>query len=199
MNLRYLGDALDHWKGSIFEALQEEGLLKSFQVDAMASDMEFWKTEDQELYAQLLRIRPTQLVQHRHDLRNDRIQYFSELSATGDIFLDPDTGIRTGAVSYPEHYLTPNELNEAMKQDEERLVIVYQHVRAQLTRQRVESVWTVLDQQQIAFSCTSYESGTAALLFFGIGFRRVKKVHDYLGNFLGRHATNRIGYRPPGR
>jgi len=29
MNLRYLGDALDHWKGSLFERLQRAGLLRS--------------------------------------------------------------------------------------------------------------------------------------------------------------------------
>jgi len=38
MNLRYLGDALDHWKGSLFESLQQANILHDFAVDAMASD-----------------------------------------------------------------------------------------------------------------------------------------------------------------
>jgi hypothetical protein len=34
MNLTFLGDALDHWKGSIFESLQKGGILPDFAVDA---------------------------------------------------------------------------------------------------------------------------------------------------------------------
>ncbi len=194
MNLRYLGDALDHWKGSVFEMLQEEGLVKGLQVDAMCSDKEPWKTDDVELYARLLRIKRAQLMQHRHDLCKDRSKYFSEVSITGDIFLDPDTGIKTGDVRHLEHYLTPNEFFDVMKQDKERLVIVYQHVRAQRTRQRVENVLAILNQRHVAFTCASYESGTVALLFFGAESRRVKRVHDYFANFLGTHAASRIGY-----
>jgi len=46
MNLQFLGDALDHWKGSVFEALQNSLLLKGFRVDAMASDSEKWEQND---------------------------------------------------------------------------------------------------------------------------------------------------------
>lgn len=194
MNLRYLGDALDHWKGSVFEMLQGAGLLKGLQVDAMASDKERWEAADTELYARLLRVGPTKLVQHSRCLLEDRGQYFKELPANGDIFLDPDTGIQTGAVRNPEHYLLPKELYETMKQNKERLVVVYQHVRAQQTRQRVENVLTFLRHQQVAHSCTSYESGTVALLFFGTEFRRVKKIRDHFAQFLGTHAITRIGY-----
>lgn len=40
MNLRYLGDALDYWKGSVFFRLQERGILKDFSVDPMLTDLE---------------------------------------------------------------------------------------------------------------------------------------------------------------
>lgn len=194
MNLRYLGDALDHWKGSIFEILQSEGFLNNLRVDAMASDTELWKTTDTELFARLLRVQPAQIIQHRCDIRKERSRYFKEIPRAGDIFLDPDTGIRTGGVKYPEHYVTPEELSQALKQDEERLIIVYQHVRAQRTRQRVENVLAVLRRQPTSFSCASYESATVALLFFGIGPVRVQNVRDCFVKFLGIHASNRVGY-----
>lgn len=194
MNLRYLGDALDHWKGSLLESLQEEGLLRNLHVDAMASDKESWTATDNALFARLLRIKPEQLVRHHHRLSRDRAKYFSEIPTGGDIFFDPDTGIKTGRVKQSEHYLTPNELCDAMNRDTRRLVIVYQHVRAQRTRQRVESVLKTLGHQQTPLSCASYESATVALLFFGAEKTRVEKVRNYFTKVLGSHATGRIGH-----
>ena len=47
MNREYLGDALDHWKGSMLSNLQAAGLLHHLAVDMMASDE--WK-EDRHHY-----------------------------------------------------------------------------------------------------------------------------------------------------
>lgn len=38
LNLRFLGDALDHWKGSIFERLRDGGIVQNFAVDAAKAD-----------------------------------------------------------------------------------------------------------------------------------------------------------------
>lgn len=56
MNLAFLGDALDHWKGSLFESLQKGGILQNFAVDPMASDLAAWTPEDFSLFSTLLRI-----------------------------------------------------------------------------------------------------------------------------------------------
>jgi hypothetical protein len=39
LNLIYLGDALDHWKGSLFESLQQEKAVQGLAVDPMTSDL----------------------------------------------------------------------------------------------------------------------------------------------------------------
>src|SRR5437667_398781 len=72
MNLRYLGDALDHWKGSLFERLQRAKLLRAFAVDAMATDAEDWQAADLALFADLLRLQPSQILSHRHILETER-------------------------------------------------------------------------------------------------------------------------------
>jgi hypothetical protein len=69
VNLEFLGDALDYWKGSIFLRLQKGGLLKDFSADPMLTDPEDWYAADFELYADLLQIRPNQIFQHKIKLR----------------------------------------------------------------------------------------------------------------------------------
>jgi len=195
MNLQFLGDALDHWKGSVFEALQQSHLLCDFRVDAMASDSEAWRKQDYRLYARLLRVGQHQLVAHENVLSGNRSHYFEEISVDGDLFLDPDTGFKTGRVKKPPQYLTPAEFLFLLERDKDRIVAVYQHVRAIRTRDRVEKVLQVLRRYAgYNFSCTSYESGTAALLFFGLDRRRVEAIREHFHGLLDEHADKRIGH-----
>jgi hypothetical protein len=197
MNRGYLGDALDHWKGSVFEYLQREKLLRNFMVDPMATDDSKWDEHDSRLFAQLLRIEERQLVQHAYELSHDRRQYFAEIPPRGDLFLDPDTGIKTGSVKRIEHYLLPVELFEVLKTEEDRLIVVYQHIRAKRTRTRLETVVETLREQDRQFSCSSYESGTVALLFFSRTGDRAEAVRDCFTRLLGTHSEKRIGYWNP--
>lgn len=194
MNLDYLGDALDHWKGSIFEGLQRDGVLKDFIVDQMATDARLWKPVDSELFVRLLRIKRFQLVSHNHDLCEDRAGYFAEISSKGDLFLDPNTGIKTGSVNRIADYIMPAELIAAMHKDSNRVVIVYQHIRAKKTRERVAEVLAALKKKDKHFYCVSYESGTVALLFLSRSDSRVRIIREYFDQLLGAHAKNRIGH-----
>lgn len=194
MNLQFLGDALDHWKGSVFESLQKSLLLCDFRVDAMASDSAGWRQNEYKLYAKLLRIEQHQVVPHKNILSVDRNKYFNEITVMCDLFLDPDTGIKTGTVKTLSQYLKPAELHYLLERNKNRIVIVYQHVRAKRTRDRVEEVLRALRKEKDGFFCTSYESGTAALLFFGLEPKRIEDVRNYFHSLLGKHGNNRIGY-----
>jgi hypothetical protein len=146
MNLNFLGDALDYWKGAIFTDLRSEKLVSNFRVDAMATDTR--QPTDQTLFARLLRIQESQLISHAYNLRQARRQYFSEISSKGDLFLDPDTGINTGPVKRIEQYLQPSELFEILQANKDRLAIVYQHVRAEKTRQRLDKILATLERER---------------------------------------------------
>lgn len=193
MNLKYLGDALDHWKGSVFEGLQNARILDDFHVDAMASDLIKWPIEDRLLYAKLLRVSSDQIVHHAIKLGDDRKGYFNEITCSGDLFLDPDTGIQTSPVNDARYFLLSGELLNLINADDMRIVAVYQHIRAQVTRIRVEAVLQFIRKQQNTFFCTSYESGTVALLFFGKNHTRIAAVTNYFRDLLGSHAQHRIG------
>jgi hypothetical protein len=192
VNLRYLGDALDHWKGSLFESLQRATLLRDFAVDPMATDAENWQTADFALFAQLLRVRHNQIVSHRHALAIDRESYFREITHQGDLFLDPDTGIATSRVRDVARHLLPAEIHDLLHRQPSRVIAVYQHIRAQRTRDRLEKVLSVLRLPDQLFTSCSYESGTVAMLFFSRDLERVNNIYHYFEEFLGKHAARRI-------
>ena len=112
MNLEYLGDALDHWKGSLFDFLQSERILRHFAVDPMATDRAQWNDADFCLYARLLHINRDQIIQHKAPLLF-RDRYFSEIKRDVDVFLDPDTGIGVG--SPIEKYVKPKDLASLLR------------------------------------------------------------------------------------
>jgi len=192
MNLNFLGDALDHWKGSIFEQLQNANVLMGFAVDAMASDGESWLPDDWELYAKLLRVQQSQFIVHDSNLVADRKSYFNEIGHRGDMFLDPDTGIATSRVNQPSQYLMPDELMDLLSAEKGRIVSVYQHIRARKARDRLEEVIGVIRLRENPFACCSYESGTVAMMFFSRSMKRIQAVVRHFHSELGRHASGRI-------
>jgi hypothetical protein len=190
LNLKYLGDALDHWKGSLFESLQREKLVDDFAVDPMASDLSSWRDEDFQLLARLLRVHRHQVIHHETSL-SDRQRYFDEIKHMRDIFLDPDTGVATGHVTRHEHYVLPNELARLLDHDG-RMVLVYQHVRATKVRARVDAVLLALATATGNVGWCSYESGTVALLCLSKAAERTSLVAAHFGTMLGRHAEGRV-------
>jgi hypothetical protein len=194
MNLLYLGDALDHWKGSLLERLQQARLLTNLAADAMASDALDWTPFDWHLFATLLRIADAQIVGHPTHLANDRAAYFREIAHSTDIFLDPDTGIATSRVPNRSQYLMPFELHGLLAAHPSRVVATYQHIRAVTTRHRLTQIVSVLAEGGHRFSCCSYESSTVAMLFFSSDRDRIEAIHQHHVVLLGRHAIPRTQF-----
>lgn len=190
MNLKYLGDALDYWKGSLFEYLSNEGVLRKFAVDPMASDLLKWTQADFSLFARLLRIDEDQLVRHRVTLRN-RFGYFNEITHKGDLFLDPDTGIATSRVT--EKHILPLEIAALLDKSKDRLLAIYQHqAQGREMSTRVNECLDKLNNDIGRFGWCSYESGTVAMIFISRQPRRTQGVNLALQALLGRHAVKRV-------
>jgi len=190
VNLSFLGDALDHWKGSLFESLQQAGVLRNFAVDAMASDWPAWQPEDVSLFSRLLKIDESQLIKHSVGLAT-REPYFDDIQHTGDVFLDPDIGVATGRVKNVNQYVRPSEIG-LLLHDRDRLLAVYQHVRAQAVSQRVDTVCRALNGAIDGCNWSSYESGTVAMMFLSRSYQRVAEVTTHFRQLLGRHAIGRV-------
>lgn len=189
MNLKFLGDALDHWKGAMFASLRGANALRNFAVDPMANDIGRWRDEDFSLFAGLLQIAPSQVIRHRARLEH-RAAYFGEISHIGDLFLDPDTGVATGRVR--EGHVSPAEVGLLLDASADRLLVIYQHVRGMLVAHRVSGVMSTLEEVIGPFSGCSYESGTVAMLFLTRMHERTELVAEHFDALLGRHATRRI-------
>ena len=190
MNLKYLGDALDHWKGSLFEYLAKEGVLREFAVDPMASDLLPWTEVDYSLFARLLRIDKFRIIRHHVTLR-DRPRYFAEITHTGDLFLDPDTGIATGRVT--KRHISPLEVASLLEKPKDRLLVIYQHnARGMKMSARVDECLARLMRETDGFGWCSYESGTVAMLFLSQKADRASEVEAAFKTYLGRHAAQRV-------
>ncbi len=100
MNLQYLGDALDHWKGAILDFLQTRNQVSNLGVDAMATDCDDWNTDDHDLFASLLHVETSQILRHSQSLVANRSGYFNEITHQGDLFLDPDTVSQLAACGF---------------------------------------------------------------------------------------------------
>ena len=192
MNLRFLGDALDYWKGSLFLRLQKGGILKDFSVDPMLTDPEDWHAADFKLYTDLLQIRLDQILQHKRKLQEDREKYFAEVVHTGDLFVDPDTGIALRNVRYAEKYIRVTEVHQLLGEELPRILCIYQHVRAKKTRDRVSEVISALAGINTRIYCCSYETPTVAMLFLSKKQNRIEQVNKYFKNYLGRHTDMRV-------
>jgi hypothetical protein len=142
------------------------------------------------LFARLLRITERQILMHQATLRQ-RAKYFSEITHSGDLFLDADTGIATG-VRKDCHHVMPAEIGRLLEAADNRLVISYQHVRGKRVRDRIDEVVGALHHEIGEFSWCSYESPTVALLFLGRTCERTTPVVEHFETFLGGHAVHRV-------
>jgi len=189
MNLRFLGDALDYWKGSLFFRLQREGILIDFLVDQMLTDPKDWRESDFQLYADLLQIRRGQILQHKRKLKEEREQYFTEVTHTGDLFLDPDTGITLRYTSRIERYIKISEICQLLRGNLPRILCIYQHIRGKKTKDRVTALVSAIGKSGAKVYCCSYQTPTVAMLFISARQNRIKPVYEYFKNYLGRHSS----------
>ncbi len=190
MNLEFLGDALDYWKGALFASLQKEKVLRDFAADPMPTDQDSWRKEDRELYARLLRIKQSQVIRHKVPLQ-ERAKYFGEIAHKGDLFLDPDTGVATGRVK--QKHISPLDIKKLFDRSADRLLLIYQHGdRSKPVSLRVQEVTDILGKVIRPLSWCSYEATMVAMLFFSFQRARIEQVAKRFRALLGRHADVRI-------
>lgn len=158
----------------------------------MLTDPEDWRAADFQLYSDLLQIRPDQVLQHKRKLREDREKYFTEVVHAGDLFVDPDTGIALRPVGYAEKYIKVSEIHQLLGEKLPRILCIYQHVRAQKTKDRVSELVLALVGVNTRIHCCSYETPTVAMLFISKKQSRIEQMNKYFKNYLGRHADRRV-------
>ena len=193
MNRKYLGDALDYWKGLMLNLLRSDGGLRSLKVEPMITSRDWGALEDQ-FYLSLLRLPEDSLLRHAQRLTVDRRAYFLEIEHGGDIFLDPDTGIATSSASPICKYLKPKEVHHLLGNGpDDRVLVIYQHIgRNKRTHERLTDVVDCL-RRDSPISARSYESATVAMLIISRNERRISQIGKILYAYCGSAAEERIG------
>ncbi len=124
MNLAHLGDALDHWKGSLIKVIGGRNL----RIVPMITDRERWVQEHFETYARLLHRKSEDVLKKgKDDVFSSRTRsgYFCDLGED-DLFLDPDTGIAPDEKAHKKH-IRPSEIADLLAESESRMLLIYQH------------------------------------------------------------------------
>lgn len=193
VNQRHLGDALDHWKGSVIGLL--DAALRDVHVIPMFTDEDpvaSWSEAHLRLYARLLRV-PRDRIMHSHTpfCASNRADYFStlRLSANADAFLDPDNGIAPEGGGHSKH-VRPNELATLLPVDSRRIVMVYQH--SFRTHDYVEvSLRRVVDSRSVVGTAAfAYHAGAVAMIFASRCRPRLIEIHKAMTRVL--ECTSRI-------
>ena len=179
MNRRYLGDALDWWKGGLLTWLRKDTFLRDIVVVPCFSDAEDWTEEDLMLYSELLGVDQTRIGTER-----GAPEYV-------DIFFDPDIGVRTGKVKKKSKYVEPERLRVTLTGNPNCVVAIYQHGTRQGTRSRIKEVVEVLRQNDREGCICSSESSTVAMLFASHHCGRIESIHDGLSRLYRRMSSER--------
>jgi hypothetical protein len=163
VNTRFLGDALDHWKGSIIQLLAAKELLKNLVVEPMITDERPWLHDDIETYRRLLGLESSNQIYHtRSTFSGKREEYFNLLPNDADLFLDPDIGIATGGAGR-EHVKT-SELRRLLT-NSDRVVMVYQHSARGPFHERLDGIKDIISHQIPNVHWSVYECGRVAVFF----------------------------------
>ncbi|MGO9375814.1 MAG: hypothetical protein ACLQBD_27510 [Syntrophobacteraceae bacterium] len=191
MNSKFLGDALDHWKGSLISLLLTKGLIRNVVAEPMITDhFQPWSTEDIETYKRLLNLGLTCTICHGGStFSGKRADYFNEVPQDGDIFLDPDNGIATDKAS--RKHLRIAEIRKLLGQ-KNRVIMVYQHSGRGDFHQRLLTIKNKITDGKSSIHCTVYQCGQVAMFFISLSESRVAQIKIALREHLKGTAQRRV-------
>lgn len=190
MQLKFLGDAFDHWKGSVLSRLVSARMLHGLMVVPMITDVEMWTQDDLTTYANLLYVNIKDVLNPEGLLNKGRDKYFGFVPNDADIFLDPDTGISTSKVT-PKH-VAPKELADLITVNQARVLVIYQHSARGSFHKRLEEIIRHLQQKLPQTNACVYQCGWVAMIFLSANQHRIFSIQKYLKNLLRGKANERV-------
>ena len=201
MRRKYLGDALDFWKGAMLEAV---GHRAGLCVAAMITDKKAWNHEEAATYADLLGV-PTGHIELRYFDCKSRQAYFQNLGKRNgrrDYFLDPDIGLDAGLAKKKmkkgkadAQHVTLGDVRQLLS--DTNVVAVYQHSRHEKNWLN-KSARLFRALHRVGCECTH-----VGMLFVTHSKERAREVHGALEHRLGaanwRVFILKVGARRRGR
>ena len=186
MNLVHLGDALDHWKGSLIELIGG----KNVHVVPMFTDGKPWTEPQIEAYARLLRMRPEDVLKRDGCFSGKtRTSYFCNLGEH-DLFLDPDTGIAPDDKNAKEEHIRTSEIAGLLSVAPSRMLLIYQH--ASRSKNGLKKKLNLLSKYLPGCGMFAYDSGSVSMVVIGRDRDRVQQALVRLKCWLGPTVSKRV-------
>ena len=190
MNIKFLGDALDHWKGSLLSILSRKELIRNFVIEPMITDDSRWSKEDMETYIRLLRLETANRVCHSQTtFKGAREEYFDEVPQTVDVFLDPDTGIATR--NGGRKHLKVLEIGKLLAKSD-RVLMIYQHSARGSFDERLRNITGAVSRDIPGVHCAVYKCGRVAMFFISLSKVRIHEIQNALKEYLRGKAQKRV-------
>lgn len=186
MNLRHLGDAFDHWKGTMLEITCPKGA----RIVPMFTDENRWNRKQLEAYARLLRVSSKDVLHSETRFSNGSRGTYFDIPESGDLFLDPDVGICTNARPKKEH-IAPSEIAAILLVSRPRILLIYQNKWQRKTMR--ETLNMVLSTERLEkFYRFGFDAGQVGIIFISCDRKRIVKAMERVQSWLGPVAPNRI-------
>ena len=192
MKLEYLGDAFDHWKGSVIRELSKGkgALLNKLWIAPMFTDEKDWKKNDVNKYAGLLNVSAKRIF--LDTTFKKRKIYFRELKRKrSDLFLDPDAGISFERSK--KTHVNMAEISQLLDGNSKRVVMVYQHHRGKYPD---ADEWLNEISSNSEIKAIAYKAGLVTMFFISNNRSRLvsiaKRLEDRWQGSLHRRDNKRI-------
>jgi hypothetical protein len=182
MNTEFLGDEMDHWKGSLILILTKMKLIFNVAVDPMVTDHQPWSEVNLLTYRRLLHLGQVSMICHADTTFSGRRKdYFAGIQHAGDLFLDPDTGISTGQAS--RRHITVPEICGLLNchVNRKRVLMIYQHSARGDFHERLTQIGNMLLEncnQRVRY-CV-YQARRVAMFFISQNKKQIRAIQDYL-------------------
>jgi hypothetical protein len=203
MKLTHLGDALDHWKGSLIRLLKRGKVLRNLRILPMITDTNakrIWSDPCFELYARLLSVNESEILKPKIELLDHerRSEYFS-IGSNYDLFIDPDIGIentkpRKEEKFQREKYILLSEVAGLLRQDSSRLILIFQYSSngKDWLKKKTNDLKNYLSKCDESRSVFAYFAGQTSMMFMSQDSQRVKNACNCLEEFLGPLSICRL-------
>lgn len=184
MNSKHLGDALDHWKGSMIEHTREL-FNECIAVIPMITD-DSWECKQKSFYCKLLNVSEECVLDWEPVHKNNN--YFQNIVkgvCDSDLFLDPDIGI---ALKPDRGHVSWYTIKDLLL-NENRVIMVYQDASRRSLEKRLDKIEEM--RKKACVHLVAYDCGQVAMLFFSYSETRIKKIADSLKEMLSGDMVSR--------
>lgn len=190
MQLSCLLNSVDTFKGTLLRLLMAYELLRDMAVDPLISDPDLWDSEAYQVYSTLMGI-SLRSDQPRSVLQEGSRRLPGIPGHSGDIFLDPSTGVVYGRQGRRnvERYVFPEEIRALLSPS--NVVCIYQAWPQRGVRDAALEAIQVVVQPRGSLAAVTCDRGKTSMIFFSRDFSRIDCIAAWLRRWMGP-GSNRI-------